>query len=152
MLVQPAEDSFQRGMQAYHDGRSREAMAFFEAAIEIERRFGEGSPQARYLSQYGLSLATTGRQQHEGVRFCREAVVLERYNPDVHCNLGKVLIAAGRRRDAYIALVRGLKIQSDHNEIIRALKDMGLRKRPPIRFLSRSNPLNVYLGRLRATS
>jgi tetratricopeptide (TPR) repeat protein len=152
MLVQPAEESFQKGMQAYQDGRAREAMAFFEAAIEIERRFGEGHPQARYLSQYGLCLATMGQNRHQGVRFCREAVTLERYNPDVHCNLGKVLMVAGRRKDAYTALVRGLKIQSDHRGIITTLKEMGLRRRPPIPFLARSNPLNVYLGRLRAKS
>jgi tetratricopeptide (TPR) repeat protein len=150
MLVQPAEESFQKGMQAYEEGRGREAMAFFEAAIELERRLGEGSPQARYLSQYGLCLGTVMRRKHEGVRFCREAAQLERYNPDIHCNLGRVLMMAGRRKDAHAALIQGLRIQPDHRGIVQALKDLGLRRRPVIPFLDRSNPLNICLGKLRA--
>jgi hypothetical protein len=46
--------------------------------------------------------------------------------------------------------MRGLSIQSDHQGIIRALKDMGVRKRPVLPFLNRNNPLNVYLGRVRS--
>lgn len=149
MLVHLAEESFQRGMAAYDAGRGREAMAFFEAAIELERRLGDGPPQARYLSQYGLCLGTVVRRRYKGVQFCREAVGLERYNPDMYCNLGRVLLAAGRRKDAHDAFLRGLRIQTDHQQIIRALKEMGIRRRPPLPFLSRSNPLNVYLGRIR---
>jgi tetratricopeptide (TPR) repeat protein len=149
MLVQLAEESFQRGVAAYDAGRGREAMAFFEAAIELERRLGDGPPQARYLSLYGLCLGTIKRRRYRGVQFCREAVDLEQYNPDMYCNLGRVLLAAGRRKEAHEALMRGLRIQSDHQEIIRALKEMGIRRRLPIPFLARSNPINVYLGLMR---
>jgi hypothetical protein len=150
MLVQFAEESFQKGMDALEAGRGREALAFFESAIELERKMGDGPPQARYLSQYGLCLGTVMQRRHEGVRFCREAAELERYNPDVHCNLGRILIYAGRRKDAHHAFMQGLSIQSDHQGIIRSLKDMGVRRRPVIPFLSRDNPLNIYLGRVRA--
>jgi tetratricopeptide (TPR) repeat protein len=150
MLVQPAEESFQKGMRAFESGRGTEAMAFFEAAIELERRLGEGKPQARYLSQYGLCLGTVMKRRHEGVRFCREAAELERYNPDVHCNLGRVLMVAGRRKDAHAAFVRGLSIQPDHRGIRKALKEMGVRKRPVLPFLHRDNRLNILLGKRRA--
>lgn len=149
MLVHLAEESFQRGMSAFDSGRGREALAFFEAAIELERRLGDGLPQARYLSLYGLCLVTVARSRHKGVQFCREAVGLEQYNPDMYCNLGRVLLAAGRRKEAHQSLLRGLRIQSNHQDIIRALKEMGLRRRPPLPFLSRANPLNVYLGKMR---
>jgi len=149
MLVHLAEESFQRGVAALEGGNGREAMAFVEAAVERERRLGNGPPQARYLSLYGLCLGTVARKRHKGVQFCREAVGLERYNPDMYCNLGRVLLAAGRRKEAHDWLRRGLGLQPDHQEIIRALKEMGLRRRPPLPFLSRDNALNVYLGRLR---
>jgi tetratricopeptide (TPR) repeat protein len=152
MLVQTAEESFQKGMQAYEEGRGREAMAFFEAAIAIERQLGDDAPQARYLSLYGLCLGTVLRRRYEGVRFCREAAELERFNPDIHCNLGQMLIVAGRRRDAYEAFIRGLRVQPDHQSIIRALKEMGIRRSPVIPFLNRANPINVCLGRLRSRS
>jgi len=150
MLVQFAEESFQRGMAALEAGRGREALAFFESAIELERKMGDGPPQARYLSQYGFCLGTVMQRRHEGVRFCREAAGLERYNPDVYCNLGRVLAFSGRRKDAHNAFIQGLRIQSDHQGIIRALKEMGVRRRPVIPFLSRDNPLNIYFGRMRA--
>lgn len=149
MLVHLAEDSFQKGLAAFEAGRGREAMAFFEAAIELERKLGNGPPQARYLSLYGLCLGTVARERRKGVQFCREALGLERYNPDMYCNLGRVLLAAGRRKEAHDTLRRGLGLQPDHQEIIRALKEMGLRRRPALPFLSRANPLNVYLGRMR---
>ena len=150
MLVHVAEESFQRGMNALESGRGREALAFFEAAIELERKLGDGPPQARYLSQYGYCLGLVMKRQHEGVRFCREAAHLERYNPDIHCNLARILVDAGRRKDAHKSLINGLGVQSDHQGIIRTLREMGLRKRPVVPFLGRSNPINVYLGKLRS--
>jgi len=150
MLVRVAEDSFERGKGALERGRGREALAYFEAAIELEKRYGVAQPQARYLSHYGLCLGTTTPRKYEGVQFCREAATLENYNPDLHWNLGRALLAANRRREAYEALKRGLRVQADHAGIIGELRRMGLRKRPPIAFLPRANPLNVFLGRLRA--
>jgi len=150
MLVRVAEDSFERGKGALARGRSREALAYFEAAIELEKRFGAMRPQARYLSHYGLCLGTTTPRKYEGVQFCREAATLENYNPDLHWNLGRALLAADRRREAHDALVRGLRVQPDHSGILGELRRMGMRKRPAIAFLARTNPLNVLLGRLRA--
>ncbi len=149
MLVRVAEESFEKGMSAFEQGREGEALAFFEAAIELERKFGEGKPQPRYLSQYGLCLGMVGRQKYESVRFCQEAVAMEAYNPDLYWNLGRALLTANRRREAYKALVKGLRLQHDHRGIISDLKKMGVRQKPLLPFLPRENPVNVFLGRLR---
>jgi len=149
MLVRSAEESFERGKGALDRGRQREALAYFEAAIELEKRFGVHRPQARYLSHYGLCLGITTPRKYEGVQFCREAATLETYNPDLHWNLGRALLAAERRREAHQALVRGLSVQPDHTGIITELKRMGLRKKLALPFLSRTNPINVLLGKIR---
>jgi tetratricopeptide (TPR) repeat protein len=149
MLVQTAEESFQKGLESISQGRRKEAMALFEAAIELERKFGSHGPQARYLSYYGLCLALEKNEIREGLRFCREAVTLESYNSDMRCNLGRVLMRAGRRKEAYASFVRGLSLQSDHKAIRRALRAMGIRRRPVLPFLARRHPLNILLGRLR---
>jgi len=104
MLVRVAEESFDKGMSAMDQGRRDEALAFFEAAIALENKFGAGSPQPRYLSQYGLCLGLLGRRKYEGVRFCREAVAKEGYNADLLWNLGRVLLVANRRGEAHAAL------------------------------------------------
>jgi tetratricopeptide (TPR) repeat protein len=150
MLVSAAEESFQKGLRALEDGRRKEAMALFEAAIELERRLGQmARPQARYLSYYGLSICLVKDELREALGFCREALTLEGFNPDLRCNLGRVLMRAGRRKEAYDAFAKGLRFEPGHPEIIRSLRQMGLRRRPALPFLPRTNPLNVIIGRLR---
>lgn len=152
MLSQSAEESFQKGLVALDQGRRREAMALFEAAVELQRRMGSERPQARYLSYYGLCLGLELQDIHEALRFCREAVTRESYNANIRCNLGRVLMAAGRRKEAYESFLRGLKLQPNHPLIVRQIRLMGLRRRPALPFLSRKNPINVFLGRLRMRS
>ncbi len=148
MLIQSAEESFRRGVNALGNGAHLEALAMFEAAIELERRLGAGGIQARYLSAYGLCLARHARRAREGVYFCREAVQKEPYNPDLHANLGWACLAAGRRREAHEALERGRRLQPEHEDILRAMAEMGRRRPPVLPFLARSHPLNVLLGKL----
>ena len=148
MLVHAAENRFQRGMEALSRGRGVEGLALFEAAIELERQHGAPRPQARYLSWYGLALALEGGRVREGVEFCRQAVPLEFYNPELYLNLGRVLMVAGRKREAFDALRKGAALQASHPGIQRELAKLGKRRRPVVPFLSRSHPINVALGRL----
>lgn len=150
MLNLTAEDSYRHGLKALHAGRRREAMALFEAAIELERRAGLARPQSRYLSHYGLCVALELNDVREGLRCCREAVGQESYNPDLRSNLGHVLLLAGRRREAYQAFAQGLRLEPTHRGILIQLARMGHRQRPALPFLGRRHPLNVLLGRLRA--
>ncbi len=147
MLVQAAEARFQRGLQALQEGRTLEAQALFEAALELEKRLGARAPQARYLSYYGLCLAEGGHVR-DGVEWCRKATALEFYNADLFWNYGRVLRLADRKKEAYTALVRGLGVQKNHQEILRELSSMGWRKPPVLSFLGRRNPINIALGKM----
>jgi tetratricopeptide (TPR) repeat protein len=148
MLVQAAEVRFQRGLQALKEGRSLEALALFEAALELERRLGARQPQARYLSYYGLCLAQEGSKPRDGAKFCRQAIALEFFNADLFWNYGRVLLLSERRREAFTAFVEGLSVQKNHQEILRELGRMGWRKPPVLVFLARANPINVALGKM----
>lgn len=149
MLVSTAENSFSRGLEALEAGKGVEALALFEAAIEIEKRaIGGARPQPRYLSFYGLCLARVANRPRSGLAFCREATTLEFFNPDLFCNLGRVLLDVDRRKEAYRAIVDGLTLQPNHAGLRRELEKMGRRRRPAVPFLARSNPINVVLGRL----
>ena len=152
MLVHAAEQSFQKGMELLTIGRHREALAFFRGAIEIEKRTGGGPYQARYLSFFGLSVGLTDGGLHEAVRCCRQAAKQEGYRPEVCLNLGRVLLMADRRREAYRSLRAGLRMQPANREIHRELRRMGRRRRPVVPFLGRQSPLNVFLGRLRSAT
>ena len=148
MLVQAAETRFQRGLQAFQDGRGLEALALFEASLELERKLGARSPQARYLSYYGLALARDAGQLREGGEFCRQAVAMEFFNADLFLNYGRVLLMQNRRKEAFAAFVKGLSVQRNHQEILSELARMGWRKRPMLACLSRSHPINSALGKL----
>ena len=150
MLNHAAEQSFQCGKDALASRKIREAFAFFSGAIEIERRMSGMRPiQARYVSYYGLTLASTRGDLHEAVRCCRTAAKMEGYRPDLCWNLGRVLLLADRRREAHRALQRAARLQPDHRGIQRDLGGMGRRTRPVLPFLARSNPVNIALGRVR---
>jgi predicted Zn-dependent protease len=148
MLVQAAETRFARGLQALEAGRGLEALALFEAAIELQRRLGSRAPQARYLSYYGLCLALEADRPRDGAELCRQAIGLEFYNADLSWNYGRVLLALDRRKDAYQAFLKGLSVQKNHQGILRELARMGWRKRPIVPFLDRKNPVNVALGKM----
>ena len=149
MLVRAAEESFEKGLLALGENRWREAMAYFESAVALERRFEVENPQARYLSYLGLCLGMTRTKTFDAIQLCHQAVTLERYNADIRWNLGRVLLAAGKRREAYSAFVRGLRQEPDHSGLRCELRRMGMRRRPVIAFLSRTHPINVMFGRMR---
>jgi tetratricopeptide (TPR) repeat protein len=147
MLIPTAEEAFRRGKAALSLNRRTEALALFEAAIELERRHGAGTIQARYLSYYGICLALATNRVREGIGFCRKAVLQEGYNADLQWNLGRSYLAAERRREAYDALITGLRLDARHRGIRSELRRMGRRRRPVLPFLSREHPLNVFLGK-----
>jgi predicted Zn-dependent protease len=149
MLVRPAEQSFNKGLEALARGEAVKALAMFEAAIRLDRKFRAAArPQPRYLSFYGLCLGLESHRWKEAVDLCREAVAAESYNPDLHLNLGRVLVAAGRRKEGWEALQRGAEVDEAHEGLRRALAAMGARRRPPVPFLARSHPLNRMLGKM----
>jgi len=149
MLVRPAEQSFNKGLEALARGEAVKALAMFEAAIRLDRKFRAGArPQPRYLSFYGLCLGLESHRWKEAVDLCREAVHSESYNPDLHLNLGRVLVAAGRRKEGWEALKRGIEVDEAHEGLRRALAAMGTRQRPAVPFLDRGHPVNKLLGKM----
>jgi len=148
MLVRPAEQSFNKGMEALARGEAVKALAMFEAAIRLDRQFRAARPQPRYISFYGLCLGLESHRWKEAVDLCREAVASESYNPDLHWNLGRVLVAAGRRKEGWEVLRRGLEVDDQHEGLRRAVAAMGSRRRPAVPFLDRSHPINKLLGKM----
>jgi predicted Zn-dependent protease len=109
------------------------------------------------LSYTGYLQALVERKIPTGIETCRKALALLKKKREfvdadfsaVYLNLGRACTLGGKRKEALDALNRGLAYESAHQEIRKELRRMGMRrKKPPIPFLSRSNPLNKYLGLL----
>jgi tetratricopeptide (TPR) repeat protein len=101
------------------------------------------------LSYFGLCLALVKRQFKPAIDLCRRAIDLEFYNGDHYANLARVYVAAGNRKKAIETTENGLKLVPEHDYLLQVRKSLGVRERPAVPFLDRSNPINVSLGQAR---
>jgi tetratricopeptide (TPR) repeat protein len=100
-------------------------------------------------SYCGLCVAKVKHRQTEALEYCQISINRDVTNPDHHANLALVYLERHDRRRAVKQLKAGLKLQPNNPRIHRILDEIGRRHQPVIRFLSRDNPLNVALGRMR---
>ncbi len=102
-----------------------------------------------FYSYLGFGIARFDRRVREGVALCEHAVKREFYQPENYVNLARTYLLADDRRRASETVLAGLKIDPDDRGLGDLLEELGIRRRPVIPFLSRRNPLNHLLGRLR---
>jgi hypothetical protein len=88
----------------------------------------------------------------DGLKLCRRAVHLERFNGDVYYNLALAELEAGKRQNAIMVLRSGLVIEPEHQGLNELHDKIDSRKNPTLRFLSRNNPINRVLGKIRSQS
>ncbi len=132
-------------------GKTKEAMALTMKALE-------DFPDDPYgLSYQGLLLAETGEDPQKGIDLCKDAIEkLEKsvpfgsdfFYPFFYLNLGRAYLMNGQKKEAIESLRTGLSHDNDNREIISELRKLGVRRRPFLPFLPRSNPLNKYMGLL----
>jgi tetratricopeptide (TPR) repeat protein len=142
---------FREVQQLLKRGKGKSAMRALRNALE---RF----PSDPFLlSYYGCLLAVVEKQPTAGIKICRDAIALlensmpfgtEFFYPVFYLNLGRACLKAGDRKQAVEAFTEGLKADPENDELIWEMKKLGSRKRPPVPFLKRSNPINKYIGLL----
>ncbi len=136
--------------EALDEGIRRFAAGDPEGAHEmfgIAHRRAPGEP--RVQSWFGLTLVLVEKNSNLGVMLVDEAVRRGGADPEFVINQSRVSIALGQRVRAVRALERGLVAHPGQSDLDRERTALGRRRPPVIRFLSRGNPLNRMLGRLR---
>lgn len=110
---------------------------------------------ALILSYYGCLQAIVDKKFRSGIESCRKALAMfkaaDMYTasivyPILHLNLGRAYLAAGRKKEATDVFAKGLAYDRNHVELKKEQQLLGMRKRPPVPFLSRSNLINKYIG------
>jgi tetratricopeptide (TPR) repeat protein len=133
------------------EGNHREAYGVLQQAI------ADYPENALILSYFGCLQAIVDRKYRSGIDACRRALALfkapDKYSigviyPILYLNLGRACLAAGRKQEAIEAFIKGLKYDRSHRELKKELVLLGIRKQPVVPFLSRSNPINKYIGML----
>lgn len=104
---------------------------------------------AVFYSYLGYGVALREKRIRDGIRLCQHAVKLEFYQPENYLNLARTYLLADNRRKAFEAVSKGLQMDRGNRELRGLLQQMGARRRPVIPFLSRDNPVNRFLGRVR---
>ena len=151
MTTLSAENVFKKGLACLVDDRPKEASEFFRTALELERQRSKSRLDMRYLSYYGLSLAKAGLSTQIALQACRSAASKQCSDPVLLLNLGRVYELSGRMELALETFEKGLEINPEHKILRRELAMIDRRRPPVIRFLDRSHPLNIWLGRMRAS-
>lgn len=141
-----SEELFKAALQLLKDKKYWDALSSIKMAIKKGGYGGADDIPPIYLSYLGLATALAEKRYRDGAELCVKAIKKEFYNPLFFLNLGKVYSAGGYRFKAINAFCNGLKIDKSHSEIMAELKKMGMRRKPVISFLPRTNVLNRYLG------
>ncbi|MFQ5697418.1 MAG: tetratricopeptide repeat protein [Myxococcota bacterium] len=139
-----AEEHHRRGLALLQGGHGSEA---FE---HLSRAYLTDPQNARFRSSYALALALVRGQFLGAAELARAAVRQEFYNPDLYLNLSRIYLTFDMKADAIRFLRRGLMVDPENDRLARKLSDLGMRRRPPLRFLPRGHLANRILGRVQA--
>lgn len=121
-----------------HDLARRTLAEAFEAAT--------GDPEV--MSSYGLALVLDGVDWMRGVELCEAAVRKAggATPPALRWNLARAYMGTQYRMQALEALRKLAAVAPNHAGLGAAFESLGVRRKPVVPFLSRSNSLNKYLG------
>ncbi|MCK5235717.1 MAG: hypothetical protein KAR06_01930 [Deltaproteobacteria bacterium] len=104
----------------------------------------------RAISYYALCRALVDKDINSAESLCRLAMLKDCLSADIFLNSAKIFYIMGNRREAVLALIRGLSIDGEHKGLKKFGGIMHMRKGSAIPFLSRDNVANVLLGKLMA--
>ncbi len=138
------EEHYQRGQALMESGHRRDALE------HLSRAYLSDPQNACYRSAYALALALVRQQFTGAVELARGAIRQEFYNPELYLNLARIYLAFHFKAEAIRFLKRGLMVDPDSATLQGSLAELGVRRRPPLRFLPRTHPANRLLGRLQA--
>lgn len=137
-----ADEHYRLGRTALDAGQLQQAVEHLQAAYRLD------GATPLYRSYYGLALGLSERRLERAITLCRSAATDEFFNPLHFLNLARVHLACGFKAEAIRYLRRGLMIDPGNEDIAGALRELGIRRRPPLGFLRRRNLVNRLLGRV----
>ncbi len=135
--------AFAEGLARFAEGDAPGAHAHFE------RAYRRSPSEPRLMSWYGLTLVLVERNSNLGVSLCDQALRPAGPEPELILNKARAHLELGQREHAVKAIGKGLALFPREPSLERAKEAMGWRRRPVLGFLSRSNPVNRWLGKLR---
>jgi Flp pilus assembly protein TadD len=135
--------ALEEGLQAFQARDLSAAHSAFERAHRKDPR------DPRCMSWYGVTLVLVERNSNLGQLLCDQALRGAGAAPELLLNQARVHLALNQRERAVRSVARGLELWPDEPTLVVAREALGSRRAPVLPFLSRNNPVNRLLGRLR---
>lgn len=132
------EEDYLRGLNLFLDAYGTDDVPLIQT-----------SKSSQGLSYFGLCVALVRKEYKHGIELCRRAIDLEFYNADHYANLGRIYLVMGNRKKALETVESGLRLNMNHERLRAVRRMIGIRSKPSLPFLDRSNPINVSLGQAR---
>lgn len=129
----------EKGIGLARDGEYEKAVKVFDQDLCFTQH-----PTA--MSYYALCLANVEGNFDKAISLCLMAAEKEFYNPEIYLNLGRIFLLNGQKAVAVRAFRKGLKFDNSHFGIMSEMRKLGVRRKPVISFLQRTNPVNKFLG------
>jgi tetratricopeptide (TPR) repeat protein len=131
----------------------------YEKAIGVFEKYlpalsSEGDLQDKRLaaasfSYYGVCVAMVKRKYAEAIKYCNVSVKANFLDAEHRINLALVYLERDDRKHAVHHLEAGLRLQPSNKRIHNIFRELGQRKAVMFTFLSRRNPINQWIGKLR---
>jgi tetratricopeptide (TPR) repeat protein len=135
-----AEKAFAQALAALATDDTLTALPHLERALKHGDRAG-------WHSYLGYCIARERGQQRKGLEYCLHSLAAEPDNPDHFLNLGRVYLLGGEKDEALRVTREGMA-KGGSPQLAELLERLGSRRPPLFPSLSRSNPINKYLGML----
>lgn len=133
-------EEFKKGKRFLGEEKMDKALRAFEKAYKADRE------NLDYMSYYGMCKAIRGGQVGLGLDLCIRAIKLDFKRAEFYVNLGRVYLASGNNKGAQRVFKKGLQFEPGNSDLHKYLAGLGVRNRPVINAVERSNPLNRMLG------
>jgi Flp pilus assembly protein TadD len=136
--TESAEKEFAQALAALAAEDTLKALSHIERALQLRDFPG-------WYSFLGFCIAKERGQHRKGLELCLKSLEEEPDNPAHYCNLAQVHLVGGDKPAALQVLREGMA-KGGGPELIKLLERLGKRNKPFFSKLSRSNPLNRFLG------
>ena len=137
-------EAFQKGYRALETRDYKAAEREFSDAV---KSIDENHERYNKLVSF-LGLARVLTSDRNGLLLCRDAASSEVVEGDVFLNLACAEWHADNRQRAVDAVIRGRKIDADHEQLVKACMLLDSRRRVLFPFLPREHILNRIAGRM----
>ncbi len=145
-------DKIQEAVSWTRQGEYDEAIGVFEKYLPVLSSEGDLQDKrlaAASFSYYGVCMAMIKHKYADAIKYCNVSVKSNFLEPEHRINLALVYLERNDRKNAVQNLEAGLRLQPSNKRIHRIFRDIGQRKAVMFAFLSRRNPINQWIGRLR---